>query len=681
MTENQNVYEFQAEIKKLLNILSKSLYTHKEIFLRELISNAVDALKKMKFILLTDRDVVDPDAELKIDILFNPDEKTLTIRDTGVGMTKNELISDLGTIAGSGTEKFVARLQEMREEGEKEVDLDIIGQFGIGFYSVYMVADKVELITRSYQKEEPAYRWQSDGTGKFSIESSDKDSRGTEVILYLHEEDAEEYLNQYRIETIIRKYSNFVSFPIYVSEVGKTAEEKKKKEEEEKKKKKEEGEEVEEEEKEPEPVNETQPLWRKRDKDISEEEYKSFYNYIAKRYDNYLDVINYRVDGQVQFRSILFIPETSSRELFLPEVEYGISLYSRNVLIMDNCEELIPRWMRFVKGVLESEDIPLNISRETIQTNRRILKMSDLLTKKFLREISDMAEKEPETYLKFWNEFGEFIKEGIISDQVRQKKLKNLLRFRTSKTEKEELIGLKDYLDRMKDDQEEIFYLVGENLENMKISPHLGYYQENDLEVILFDEPIDNFLMMNMQNYTITEGEGEDKEVKIFEFKPIDVAEKPKPKEREEKEEEKEKEEKEVPEDTQKFLDKVQEILGEKIIEARISERLYGSPCRLANPAGGPTSSQQRAMRYWTQTKVGQQFQIPKKILEFNPKHPMIKNLIEIHAQDSDNESIEPIIEQLFENSLLSEGDLPDPASMVPRINKLLEMLVSKKEG
>ncbi|MBD3255970.1 MAG: molecular chaperone HtpG, partial [Candidatus Lokiarchaeota archaeon] len=527
MTESQNIYDFRAEIKKLLDILSKSLYKHKEIFIRELISNSVDALKKIQFILLTDRDVEAPDAELKIEIFFNSEENTLTIRDTGVGMAKEELINDLGTIAGSGTEKFITQLQEMKKEGKKEVDLDIIGQFGIGFYSVFMVADKVKVITKSYKKDEPSYQWESDGSGKFTIEPADKKLRGTDVVLYLTDEE-KEFLNQYRIETIIKKYSNFVSFPIYVSKLEKgqvpLPEEEKAKEEKEEKEKKEEEikkegeeEEVEQEEIEEEkkPVNETEPLWRKKDQDITEEQYKNFYNYIAQRYDDYLHVINYQVEGtSIRFRSLMYIPESSSRDLFLPDTDYGLSLYSRNVMIMKYCKELIPNWMRFVKGVLESDDISLNISRETIQSNVKILKMKDLLAKKFIRELTSVKDDDSEKYRKFWDEFGDFVKEGIISDQIRQKKLQNLLLFSTSKTKNDELIGLKDYLDRIKEDQEEIYYLVGESLDLLRMSPHLGYYEKNDIEVILFDKDIDNFLMMHMNDYTVTEGEGDDKEVK-----------------------------------------------------------------------------------------------------------------------------------------------------------------------
>ncbi|TXT61084.1 MAG: Chaperone protein [Promethearchaeota archaeon] len=678
---SEQEYEFQAEIRKLLNILSKSLYQHKEIFLRELISNAVDASKKLDFILLTNRDIRDADEELRIEIYFNEEEKTLTIRDYGVGMTKNQLINDLGTIAGSGTEKFLKKLEEADQKESKKLDLDIIGQFGIGFYSVFMVAESVKVRTRHYSKDEDAYEWTSEGTGKFNITETDKEKRGTDIILYLNEEDTE-YLNDYRIKEIINKYSKFVPYPIYIFELeeGEIPERGKIKEEEPEEAEKEEKVE-EKEEKGPKPINKTTPLWKKSKSEITEEEYKDFYHYISNRYDDYHHVINYKVDGRVRFRSILFIPSSPTQDMLQQDADYGLSLYSKSVLIMKYAKELIPQWMRFVKGVLESEDIPLNISRETIQANREIMKMSNLIVKKFLRELSDLAEKDNEKYMEFWENFGQFIKEGIVTDVARKEKLKKLLRFKTSKAEDDELIGLEDYVKRMKEDQEEIYYLVGEDLNTMESSPHLGYYKEKELEVILFDETIDNFLMMNMNHYEIKgkKEEGEEEGSKFLRFSAIDVAEPEKEKE-EEGEEEKKEEKEELPEEIQKFLEYIESILDEKIIKATVSKRLYGNPCRLANPAEGPSSSAQRAMRYWTQVQAGKEFNIPKKIFEINPEHPTMKKLIKFHKEKEDEETVKSIIIQLFENSLLAEGDLPNPSSMVPRINQIIEDLLTKRE-
>ena len=682
--DEKRKYQFKAEIKKLLDILSKSLYQHKEIFLRELISNAVDALKKIHFVSLTNNDIEDSGIEEKITITIDPEINTLTIGDTGVGMTRDELVNNLGTIAGSGTEKFIRKLQEQQEKGDEErLDMDIIGQLGVGFSSVFMVSEKVDVITKSYLKGEMPYKWTSDGTGNFTIESVEKSTRGTDIVVHLAEGE-DEYLSSHRIESIIKKYSNFVPFPIYVNEIQEEEEEE---EEEEDKKvvdveETEEGEEVvseEEEEEEPQPVNETTPLWKKNIDDISEEDYKDFYHYISNRYDNYLNVINYRIEGKVRFNSILFIPENAGRELMEPDVDYGLALYSKNVMIMENCRDLIPKWLRFVKGVLESEDIPLNISRETIQSDRRIMKMNKLVTKKIIRELKKMAKKEEEKYNQFWEQFSSFIKEGIVTDHQTGDKLKDLLRFKTSKTSEGDMIGLKEYVKNMKEDQDEIYYLVGESLDTLKLSPHLGYYNKEDLEVILFDNPIDNFLMMNLHEYKTRVKVEEEYQDKAFKFTPIDVTEEEEVKD-EEAEEEEEKEEDKVPGKTRDFLQKVKEILGSKIIDAKITDKLYGNACRLANPAGGMSSSQQRAMRFWTQQQMGQEFQIPKKIIEFNPNHPLVKDLIQRTQKDPDNGKIRPTIIQMFENCLLAEGDLPDPTKMVPRINQILEMLITGKE-
>ncbi|MHA1728555.1 MAG: molecular chaperone HtpG [Promethearchaeota archaeon] len=685
--QNQNTYEFKAETKKLLNILSQSLYKHKEIFLRELISNSTDALEKIRFLTLQEDNIMSPDLDLKIDVSFNLDEKTITVSDTGIGMTKKELIENLGTIAGSGTEKFMQQFAEsQKSDKDKQISsFEMIGQFGIGFYSVFMVASKAKMVTKSYKIDEPGCMWESEGTKDFIIHETEVENRGTKVILYLNDDEME-FLNNYRLESIIKKYSNFVSFPIYVIEEKKeeeTAE--KEKREKEAEKTVEIGSEAEtetEEKTEPKPVNETQPIWKRSPSEVKEEDYKDFYHYITKKYDDYSHVIHYNVDGRVQFRSIIYIPGSLTKDLLQPETEYGLSLYSRNVMVVQNSKDVIPRWMRFVSGVVDSEDIPLNISRDTVQANRVMKKLENLLFKKFIKELEEMAENEPEKYKSFWKQFGIFVKEGIVTDITRKDILLNLLRFRTSKTEKNELIGLQEYVKNLTEEQEEIFYLVGENFDTMKLSPHLGYYDKKGLNVILFDEHVDNFMMMNVHDYKIEIGVGEEKEEKIFKFKPIDVTEvKPEPAKEEKKEgDDKELEDEMVPKRTQKFLNRVKSVLGNKIINAKTTDRLYGNACRLANPEGGITSSMQRAMRYYSQT-ADQTFSAPRKIIEFNPDHPTVESLTQLIENDPDNGKIDPVLTQMFENCLLEEGDLPDPSKMVPRIKQLLEMLVTGKDN
>ena len=710
MSEDKK-YEFKAEIKKLLYILSQSLYQNKEIFLRELISNSADSMKKMHFISLQDKNILNPELDLEIEITINGKEKTITISDTGIGMSKDEIITNLGTIAGSGSEKFLEALNSTDENKDKKIDLDIIGQFGVGFYSVFMVADKVKVITKSYKKDEPSIEWESDGTGEFTVNPGNKEERGTDVIIYLRDDESD-YLHLQRIESIIKKYSNFVSHPIYVAGIeddtnktevdmdedddkvidGEIVEESSE-ESKDVSKKGTEKESVKETENEPEkvpeerkPVNEIEPLWKRSASDISDEDYKNFYNYISHRYDNYSQVIRYNVDGRVQFRSILFIPESSSKDMFQSDTEFGLALYSKNVMIMENCKDLIPTHFRFVKGIVDSEDIALNVSRDTIQSNRVIKKIKELVTKRILKELNDLKDNETEKYLTFWKAFGVFIKEGIVSSYDQREKLIDLLEFKTSNTKKDEFINLKQYTERMPEDQNDIYYLVGENMNTLKISPHLGYYKNKGIEVIFMDEPIDNFLMMNIHEYKETMGEGEDAEEKTYLFKPIDVTEEKEEdtsKEGEDKDKaDSEKDKKDIPEDTQKFLDKVMEILGEKIMDATVSDKLYGNACRLANKANGMSSSMQRAMRYYTQTSQGgKSFEIPKKIFEFDSEHPITKGLIKLNKATPDNGKINAVVEQLFENCLLSEGDLPDPSLMVPRINQLVEMLITGNDN
>nr|MDO8118576.1 hypothetical protein [Candidatus Sigynarchaeota archaeon] len=435
------------------------------------------------------------------------------------------------------------------------------------------------------------------------------------------------------------------------------------------------------------PVNLITPLWKKKPADITEDEYRDFYHFVSHKWDNYSHVIHYNVDGQVQFNSILYVPESKAMDLMEPEVEYGLALYSKKILIMDHCKDLVPRWMRFVRGVVDSEDIPLNVSRDTIQNNRVIMKINELLVKKLVDELHGLVEKDAKKFESVWKEYNFFIKEGIVSDHKSKERLLPLLRFHTSKTNDGEVKGLDDYIKNMKDQQKEkkeIYYLVGENLAIMKNSPHLGYYQKNDIEVILFDETVDNFLMMNVHDYTVKTGDGDKKEETVYTFKPIDVADEDKKKTEEKKEGDEKKEgeaepeKQDIPEESRKFLERVKAILGEKIVDAKMSSRLYESPYRLANPSSGMTSSMQRVMRYWTARSGGKEFEVPKKIIEFNPDHAMIKALIDIVAKNPDDARVELVVSQMLDNALLAEGDLPEPVSIVPRIDKLLGLLVSK---
>ncbi len=575
--------------------------------------------------------------------------------------------------------------------------MDIIGQFGVGFYSVFMVAKSVRVLSKSYKKGEPAHAWVSDGSGEFTVSPAEKATRGTEVTVYLRDEDADEYLSKYKLQEIVRKYSNYIPFPIFVKDEAKkevdVSLEEDKKEGEAKagdEKKEDQAEEKKEERK---PVNELVPIWKRKPQDITPEEYKKFYQFIAKRYDEYAHVIHYNVEGQVIFNSITYVPESVNRDVLREDVDYGLTLYTKKVLIIPHCKDLIPKWMRFVSGVVDTEDIPLNVSRDTIQNNRVVMKINDLLVKKFVGEVSSIAEKDAPKYKSLWQEYGYFLKEGMVTDHSHKDLLVKLMRFPTSKTRDDELRSLDDYIKGMPDAQKakkEIYYLIGETLPTMRLSPHMGRFNKEGTEVIFFNEPVDNFLMMNLNVYKVTTGEGDAKKEEAYHFVPIDTAEadpghehgEGKEGKEGEKESDKEasKKEPELPPATKQFLERVKAVLGERILDAKVSDKLYDSPYRLANPAGGMTSSMQRVMRYWTRKMQDKEFEIPRKVLEFNKDHPMVQELIDLCEKDPENGRIKPVMLQVLDTCLLAEGDLPDPASMVPRMNQLLEMLVRRRD-
>ncbi len=610
---------FQAEIQELLSILANSLYIHKEVFLRELVSNAHDALNKMRFELLTNRNVLDPDTELVIEINFDEDKKTLTISDTGIGMDENELVANIGTIASSGSRKF---LETARAKGK--ADLELIGTFGVGFYSVFMVASEVRIRSRSYRLDTKGVEWISEGkSGEYTISPYDKPIRGTEVVLSL-QEDASEFLNEYRIKNIVKKYSDFVPFPIKLKD---------------------------------EIINQQTPLWRKSKKEITDEDLKKFYNQVLLQYDEPLFNIHFSAEGTVQFHSLLFVPEKQNPSLFNPETDWGLNLYSHSVLIQEYSKDVLPQYFRFAKGIIESSDLPLNISRETVQSTRVLATIKKNITGKILKELDKLASKEKEKYSKFYREYGVFVKEGIATDFENKKALMNLLRFHSTK-EEEELISLEAYTSRMKEGQNKIYYLVADDLEIARNSPHLDYYQANDLEVLLFTDPIDNYLPMHLTE---------------FEDKPIFAIDQIMEEEKDEEEKEKEEadEMEEEPSVLPNLIERTKKILGDKIIDVKTSSHLIENPCRLVSPADAIASSMERVFRYMDEGRA-----IPKKILEYNENHAITKNLEELISKDSTNEIIDLTIEQLFENALLQEGFLTKPGKMIPRIQTILELAV-----
>jgi molecular chaperone HtpG len=609
MTEaTSQAYEFRAEIQQLLNILVHSLYTDREIFLRELISNASDAIHRLQFEMLTTKEVVDPDAELAIRIIADKDAKTITISDSGIGMNRDEMIENLGTIAHSGALSF---LKALKEQGNNSTD--IIGQFGVGFYSVFMAADKVSVTSRSYRPDDQAWVWTSDGSNSYTIDAAEKTNRGTDIVIHL-KEDAADFLNDYTLERIVKKHSNYVAFPIYV------------------------GDKV---------VNDQTAIWRRSPREVSADEYKEFYKQLTYDPGEPFLHVHQVSDAPVQFYSLLFIPSTLDRGLFNADHESGPRLYARKVLIQEHAKDLLPQWMRFVEGVVDSEDLPLNISRETLQNNRVMLKLKNTLSSKVIGELESMSEKDAEKYANFWNEFGKIVKEGVATDATNRDKLTNLLRFHTSK-DTDGWVSLKDYLARMIEGQDEIYYLFGEDVKSVSRSPHLDVFKSRGIEVIFLTDTIDSFMMNALFEFQGKKlHNGADAELEL-------------PGQSEESQQE-------DPLPANEFgslVERFKQVLGDRVSEVRESKVLTESPARLVSQDKGFGADMERVMRM-----LDKEYSTPKRILELNPRHPLIHNL----SAMTDNPLVDLVAEQLFENALLQEGIHPNPAEMAPRIQALME--------
>lgn len=609
-------YEFRAEIQQLLNILVHSLYTDREIFLRELISNASDAIHRLQFEMLTNKDTLDPDAELAIHVDFDADAKTITVRDNGIGMNREEMIENLGTIAHSGAASF---LQLLKEKGN--ASSDIIGQFGVGFYSVFMVADEVSVTSRSYRKDEQAWTWTSSGGNAYTIEPAEKATRGTEIRLKV-KEDADEFLNQYRLERIIKKHSDYIPFPIYV------------------------GEKI---------ANQQTALWRRNPREVSEQEYTDYYKQLT--YDTAAPIahIHLNTDAPVQFYSLLFVPSKADRGMFTADSgDAGPRLYARKVLIQEHAKDLLPQWMRFVEGVVDSEDLPLNISRETVQANKVMARLKTAISNKVISELESIAEKDPQKYTTFWQEFGRLVKEGIATDFANREKLAKLLRFHTSR-EPEQWVSLAEYKARMVDGQTEIYYLFGEDPKSVARSPHLDIFRARGIEVLFLTETIDSFMISGIQEFDGTKlRNGADADLEL-----------PNAPEKEEQGEA-------LSDDAiTALISKFKNVLADRVAEVRESKLLTDSPVRLVAADKGFGADMERVYRM-----LDKPFEAPKRILEVNRRHPIIRNM----AALSDEVLVDDVAEQLFESALLLEGIHPNPADMVPRIEALMEA-ATRREG
>lgn len=619
MTKTAESFQFKAEIQQLLNILVHSLYTDKEIFLRELISNASDALNRVQFEMLTNRDVLDPDAELAIWLSVDEDAKTITLRDTGIGMTREELIENLGTIAKSGAKEFLAKLKESKEQAT-----NIIGQFGVGFYSVFMVAKEVEVVSRSFHKDAEAVRWVSDGSETYTIEATGKSDRGTTIIIKLSD-DAHEFASLYRLENIIKKHSDFVTYPIYVGEGDDQR-----------------------------AANQQTAIWRQSPSEVEDEKYAEFYKQLTLDFTDPLAHIHLSVDAPVQVKALLFIPPTREGSMFSLRKDPGLKLYSRNVLIEEYTTDLLPNHFRFVHGVVDSEDISLSVSREAMQNTRVISKLKGLLTKRVTRALEEMGKNDPEKYKKFWAEFSPFIKEGIATDPTAISSLSSLLRFPCSTHEPDELISLKEYVENMPEGQDEIYYLIADSVAAAANSPHMDRFKARNIPVLFMVDTMDTFMLTTFREF-------DGHKLQSVETAQLDEAEEDTATDEAAKEQ--------LPDDQfAEVIARFKSVLDERVEDIREAKHLHSSPVRLVAPDGAEGQEMERIRRM-----LEKDYKVPKRVLEINRGHPIVQNIAGLLKSDFGKADL--LIEQLFDNALLAEGLHPNPAEMLPRIQKLMEML------
>lgn len=616
-SETAQQFSFKAETKQLLNILIHSLYKDREVFLRELLSNASDALNRLRFEMVTNRKILDPDRELSIHIRVDKETRMLIIQDTGIGMTRNEMIENLGTIAQSGARKFLDATRDQK------VDVaQVIGQFGVGFYSVFMVAEWVRVTSRSFDPEAEAVSWYATGDDNYRIEHAEMNERGTRIEIKL-KEDAAEFAEEFRLKNIIHKHSDYIGFPIFIGE-GKEA------------------------------VNKQISLWRTSRQELTEEQYKEFYRQTTLDFEDPLMHVHMVTDAPVQLYALLYIPAKLERGVFSLRKDDGLKLYTRNILIDEYNKDLLPDYLRFVQGVVDSEDLPLNVSRETVQASGLMQRLRKVLTNQVIKELENLARNDTETYEKFWREFGVYLKQGIASSPSDAETITPLLRFKTNLTP-ETWSSLDQYVSRLPDGQKVIYYIVGEDSKSILRSPHLDYFHSQGTEVLLLTDPMDSFMLMGLHKFR-------DYELKNVAQAEVDVTRKPKDEPGEEKI---------ADADFQSLVELFRKILGDRVVDVRASNRLFQSVARLADADANANPELQRVYKY-----LGREYEIPKKVLELNPSHAILKNLLKLES-GSDLQNI--VIEQIYDSALLVEGIHPDPSSMAPRVQQIIEAALSRQ--
>ena len=632
--QTSETLNFQTEAKQLLQLMIHSLYSNREIFLRELISNASDAIDKLRFRAIEDQSLLGDESDFQIDITFDKDAKTLCIADNGIGMTRDEVITNLGTIAKSGTAEFLANLS-----GDQQADAQLIGQFGVGFYSAFMVADEVEVRTLAADVEaDQGICWRSKGEDAYVLESIDDASRGTRVILHLKDE-ALEFAEDFRLRNIVRRYSDHIGVPVRMLK-AETAE----------------GEDQEEGEPEFEPVNSAQALWTRSRSEVKDDEYKAFYRHISHDYEDPMAWSHNRVEGKFEYTSLIYLPKRAPFDLYNREVPKGLKLYVQRVFIMDDAEQFLPLYLRFIKGVVDSNDLPLNVSREILQQDERVTSIRNAVTKRALSMLEDMAKKEPEQFQAFWDEFGEVIKEGAGEDFANRGAIMKLLRFASTAGEgKVKNVGLEDYLARKKEDQDSIYYICAETYETASRSPHLEIFKDKGVEVLVMFDRIDEWLMS-----TLTEYEG----VSFVDVMRGDVTLPGEAKADDEEDEEES--------DDHPLTERIQAVIGDRVEGVRPSKRLTDSPACLVLSDFGMGIQMRKILE-----ASGQSMPESKPFFEFNADHPLLHRL----DTEVDEDRFKELVELLFDQASLAEGGtLQDPATYVSRMNRLLMDLLPAAE-
>jgi len=632
-TATQETRAFQTEVKQLLDLMIHSLYSNKEIFLRELISNASDAADRLRFEAATDDALYEGDSDLYVYIEVDKDARTITVRDNGIGMSRDEVIENIGTIARSGTKEFFDQLS-----GDQEKDAHLIGQFGVGFYSSFLVSDKVTLTTRHAGLEkEHGVRWESTGDGEYVLETVERDTRGTEITLHLRE-DADEFLEAFRLKSIIHKYADHIPFPIRMPgepmPVGSNEEE---------------GEE--EKSAEIETVNQASALWTRPKSELSDEDYNNFYKHIGHDFEDPLARLHQKLEGKYEYTLLLYLPKNAPFDLWQAEASHGVKLYVRRVFIMEASEELLPRYLRFVRGVMDTNDLPLNVSREILQKSPAMEAMKKGASKRVLGLLEDMAKaKKGEDYTTFWGEFGNCLKEGIIEDSANRERIAKLLRF-SSTTSDKQAVTLTDYVNRMVKDQDTIYYITAESLAAAKHSPHLEVFRKKGIEVLLLHDRIDEWLASHLAEF-------DGKKLQSIAKGELDLS-----KIGENAEEEK-KEHEEAAKSAEPAVKKLKELLGEKVKDVRTTDRLTESPACLVSDQFDISGNFERILK-----QAGQDVPDVKPILEINPEHDLVKRLAKMRSK----EKLADFASILFDQAVLAEGALPDdPAGFVRKMNALL---------